>query len=326
MLLQGLAGNILAAAQVVTLLVVIGVIAYLGRLMIQAGSGSTTSSQGERSSRDSGSRAQANLCRTAQNGSSHPDDRCYTVAKAARYFRQTNETITDEAVCQLVEKGLIKREKDRPELLTAGSVHRWKDVEEARRYFGEDDKKKEAARLDYEQTLTTYRMLADIRFKLLAFIPVVSGIAITLLSRYVMTLEPQITLVIGALGFMVTLGIVIYDQRNSQIHDATVGRARFLEDVLKFPARKGRSGHMSQRPDDNRRLFYLIAMWHDRGLALIYGAVLGAWMFPIAYGVLDLWEDFSDTGLYWSKYSAAGLLAALTAAVFFIEFQRLERR
>jgi hypothetical protein len=128
------------------------------------------------------------------------------------------------------------------------------------------------------------------------------------------------------LGFVVTLGIVIYDQRNSQIHDETVGRAQFLEDVLKFPSRKGRSGHMSQRPDDNRRLFNLMNMWHDRGLALIYGAVLGAWIFPIAYAVLDLWEDLPITVLGLSKYSAAGLLAALTAAVFFIEFQRLERR
>jgi hypothetical protein len=61
MLLQGtsvLGGSILSAAQVVTILVVIGVIAYLGRLMIQTGfssTTSTTSSQGERSSLDYGS-------------------------------------------------------------------------------------------------------------------------------------------------------------------------------------------------------------------------------------------------------------------------------
>ena len=48
-------------------------------------------------------------------------------------------------------------------------------------------------RLDYEQTLQTYRMLADIRFKLLAFIPVVSGIAITFLTS-----DPK-TVVFGTL-------------------------------------------------------------------------------------------------------------------------------
>lgn len=57
MLLQGLAGNILAAAQVVTLLVVTIVIAYLGREMIRAGSTTSNpgSSPGERSSLDYGS-------------------------------------------------------------------------------------------------------------------------------------------------------------------------------------------------------------------------------------------------------------------------------
>jgi hypothetical protein len=35
---------------------------------------------------------------------------------------------------------------------------------------------------DYEQTLETYRQLVDIRFKLLAFLPAFSGVAVTLLT------------------------------------------------------------------------------------------------------------------------------------------------
>ena len=200
--------------------------------------------------------------------------------------------------------------------------------------------KLESVRLDYQQTLLTYRMLADIRFTLLAFIPVISGIAITLLSRDVDTLlyHPQITLVISVLGFVVTLGLAIYDQRNSQLHDVAIGRAQFLEEVLEFPVRKGNRGHMNQRKGEApRRLFNLnrAEMWHDRALAWIYGAVLGAWWFPIWYALIVLWEEFAPKFLgpptstphfYLSNPSVAGILAAITALLFIREFERLEGR
>lgn len=216
-----------------------------------------------------------------------------------------------------------------------------RDVKTAQNYLTlpgfVDEKKLESIHLDYEQTLLTYRKLADIRFKLLAFIPAISGIAITLLSRDVNTLfyHPQIALVIALFGFVVTLGLTIYDQRNSQIHDAAVGRAKFLEDVLEFPSRKGSRGHTNQRPGDPRRLLKVARIWHDRGLALIYGAVLGAWWFPIWYALLVLWETFPHyffglssphTTLGLSKPSIAGVLTALTALLFISEFHRLEGR
>jgi len=41
----------------------------------------------------------------------------------------------------------------------------------------------ERRKLDYEQAVDTYRQLADIRFKLLAFVPTLSGAAVALLSK-----------------------------------------------------------------------------------------------------------------------------------------------
>jgi hypothetical protein len=76
-------------------------------------------------------------------------------------------------------------------------------------------------------------------------------------------------------------------------------------------------------------------MWHDLGLALIYGAVLEAWMFPIVYAILVLWEGSPhwffnlpapQSALSLSKDAVAGLLAAFSAAVFVTEFLLLERR
>jgi len=229
-------------------------------------------------------------------------------------------------------------DKNRKEIHQKLSEH---ELSKAQNYLAlsdiSDPRKLESVRLDYQQTLLTYRMLADIRFTLLAFIPVISGIAITLLSRDVDTLlyHPQITLVISVLGFVVTLGLAIYDQRNSQFHDVAIGRAQFLEEVLEFPFRKGNRGHMNQRGEAPRRLFNLAEMWHDRGLALIYGAVLGAWWFPIWYALIVLWEEFAPKFLglptptphfYLSKPSVAGILAALTALLFIREFERLEGR
>jgi hypothetical protein len=141
--------------------------------------------------------------------------------------------------------------------------------------------------LDYEQTLATYRMLADIRFKLLAFIPVVSGIAIVLLTRDLKTVQesPQVALVLGLLGFFVTLGIAFYDQRNSRLHDATVGYARDLE--------HGR-GHINRmRHTPRLKFFGIVEIWHDRALALIYGSVLGAWLVPVAYAAFIIVSKLS---------------------------------
>jgi hypothetical protein len=55
-------------------------------------------------------------------------------------------------------------------------------------------------KVDYEQTLATYRMLADIRFKLLAFVPTISGAVIALLSSK--TVQLQFPVLHGREGHM----------------------------------------------------------------------------------------------------------------------------
>ncbi len=41
----------------------------------------------------------------------------------------------------------------------------------------------ERLRLDYQQTLTYFQALSDVRFKLLAFVPTVSGTAVALVPN-----------------------------------------------------------------------------------------------------------------------------------------------
>jgi hypothetical protein len=147
--------------------------------------------------------------------------------------------------------------------------------------------KDEKLKLDYEQTTNYYHQLADSRFKLLALIPVVTGAAIGLLSTGI---PSSVVLVIGCLGFVVTLGLFFYNQRNSQIFDKMIVRAKMLETLLELESlddgyRYG--GPFLSRPDRTLKLFGVIRVWGDRGLALVYGAALGGWAYLISSSLLD---------------------------------------
>lgn len=166
----------------------------------------------------------------------------------------------------------------------------------------------EDLRLDYQQTCAQFRFLADIRFKLLAFVPILTGITITLLSNKV---SKESSFLLGILGFIVTIGIVIYDLRNSQFYASTIARARYLESLIHLPnyhhpSKKIYGGIFSERPgrgtyklDKNFKIQTLdkneiksdknlikIELWHDKGLALVYSSSLGSWIFIIInYGL-----------------------------------------
>jgi 1,4-dihydroxy-2-naphthoate octaprenyltransferase len=79
----------------------------------------------------------------------------------------------------------------------------------------------ERLKLDYESTIKYYQNLADIRFKSLAFVPVISGAAIALLTRTSITHWNRF--ILASLGLIITLGITLYDQRNTQFYDAAIG-------------------------------------------------------------------------------------------------------
>jgi hypothetical protein len=167
----------------------------------------------------------------------------------------------------------------------------------------------EQARWDYEQTVAGIRALTEVRFKLLAFLPPISGAALALLTR--VDVPDDTKAVLAVLGFAVTLGIVIYDQRNSQLYYALIDRATWLERE-QLGLRQWREdlppgGPYAGRPQGHR-LFGLITVSHTRGLALVHGVLLGIWIFALARLKLD-----------------AGFAAAIGAAVTLIFLVELER-
>lgn len=165
-----------------------------------------------------------------------------------------------------------------------------------------------ALRAEYLTAVDFVKLLSDIRFRCLAFVTAVIAVANALLPG---TGDPGTRVALGCLGFLTTLGIAVYELRNSQLYEAAIHRAKTLEGMLeaeRTSALSPKGGLFSERPpyvdktywkslSPDERLpgrehplmrFWHVEIKHDRGLALIYGAVLGGWVYLIVGGLLAL--------------------------------------
>jgi hypothetical protein len=140
-------------------------------------------------------------------------------------------------------------------------------------------------RLDYDHTTDLLRTLTDVRFKLLALVPTISGTAIGLLGRQRTAAD---LLGVGLLGLFATLGILLYELRNTQVYDYAVHRAEELERQLGLFATlgaEGPGGLFAERPGRTLRVVG-VTVSHDRGLTLVYSAALAGWSYVVAWGAL----------------------------------------
>ena len=126
----------------------------------------------------------------------------------------------------------------------------------------------------YEQICSSWHVLIDIRFKLLGFVPAVSVLLIAnLLSADgpAKGLSSNMKIFIGLLGFTATLGLFIYDKRNSELHDDLISRGRKIEELWGV-----HTGQFRGRKKSGNSLIQ-----HDRATALIYGSALIGWAVAI---------------------------------------------
>lgn len=164
----------------------------------------------------------------------------------------------------------------------------------------------------------TIEGLSDIRFKLLAFVPTLAGVAIALINDNKVS---QFTaLALGILGFFVTLGIIMYELRNTLFYEMSAARASRLEALLKLPRfslpeRSDQPGGMfkERAAEGPQKLIGIIPVRHDRGLALIYGASLGGWVYIAVSTLLPKSETYNVLSLI-----IAGVVATLTGIQFII--------
>jgi hypothetical protein len=122
----------------------------------------------------------------------------------------------------------------------------------------------------YAEVCDSWRALVDVRFKLLGLVPALSAVALaTLLPRRPAGEELGAApgLAIATLGFLVTFALMLYDQRNSQLHDELISRGRRIEYELGVAV-----GQFRGRPGSWRMVK------HDTATLIVYLATLGAWI------------------------------------------------
>lgn len=146
--------------------------------------------------------------------------------------------------------------------------------------------------VDYEKTIRYFEILHEARFKVLAFLPLLAGAALAALTG----LAPRYEFAVAVLGGILTFGLVSYDQRNTQIYDRLVLRAKFLERQLGFQPLPGDEfgGAFHCRPPLRRighRKVFLI--WHSLGLAIVYSTSFSVWVF---IGLDALYRHFLTPG------------------------------
>jgi hypothetical protein len=173
--------------------------------------------------------------------------------------------------------------------------------------------------LDYEQTTQYLRTLIDVRFRLLAFVPTATAIAVAVIGQARSAAE---LLAVGVLGLLATLGIFVYELRNTQISGTLIRRAAELERQLELPSSLGThafGGLYTERPGVNVHLLGFLPVSHGLGLALVYSAAIAGWSYLVAWGGLKA-VDAPEA------QAAGAALGAVAGVVVLFEVERFHRR
>lgn len=124
----------------------------------------------------------------------------------------------------------------------------------------------------YGEVCSSWRGLLDVRFKLLGLVPAISVVAFIGLfsSGGSGTQASSIArTAIALFGLLITLGLFVYELRNSQLYDDLISRGRKIEEELGID-----TGQFRGRRTPTHALIK-----HDIAINLIYGTVLVGWLF-----------------------------------------------
>jgi hypothetical protein len=145
-----------------------------------------------------------------------------------------------------------------------------------------DGKRQEALLKEYSEVSSNFRMLTDIRFKLLAFLPIAAAVTTVLKQES----PGAIMLALSLFGLVVTIGIVTYNARNDQLYDELLGRAAAIERSLGIP-----DGAYANRPKAWLRIRLFGVKWnvdHRAAIGTIYSASIALWLFGVVVYVLGV--------------------------------------
>jgi hypothetical protein len=151
----------------------------------------------------------------------------------------------------------------------------------------------ELLKVVYGETNSNYRNLADIRFKLLGFVPAISVLAWATLYKDIGidSLANVISgIVITFLGLRVTYGIRTYDKRNDELYNDLVSRGRKIEEELGI-----HTALFKGRVKANKFDIFNRKINHGMSLNIIYSSVYAGW------GLLLMWYIYNLAILVFNK-------------------------
>jgi hypothetical protein len=167
-------------------------------------------------------------------------------------------------------------------------------------------KRQEALSKEYGEVCNTFRTLTDIRFKLLAFLPIAAAAAVAALTGNAAQQRPTVMLALSLFGLIVTIALVTYNARNDQLYDDLVARAADIERSLNIP-----DGAFANRARPWLRIPLLIK-WkidHRTAVSTIYGASIALWLFGVLRsGLYVFWKNAP----WWTNLVAIAIAIVLS--------------
>lgn len=145
-----------------------------------------------------------------------------------------------------------------------------------------EQKRWDALLKEYGEVSNNFRLLTDIRFKLLAFLPIATAAAAVLKDESL----GAPGLVLSLFGLAATIGLAIYNARNDQLYNELVGRAAEIERSLGLP-----EGMFANRPGPWLTVNLMgvkVQINHRIGIRTIYAASIALWLFGVYLPVIAL--------------------------------------
>src|SRR5215203_4952860 len=182
-----------------------------------------------------------------------------------------------------------------------------------------DNKRQEVLSKEYSEVCSNFRTLTDIRFKLLAFLPITAAAAVAALTGNASKQRPAGTmLALSLFGLVVTIALATYNARNDQLYDGLVARAAEIERSVGIP-----DGAFANRPGSWLRIPLLLTEWkvdHRTAVGTSYGASIALWLFGLAKSALGVLAETHLLGLApptrWEDLIAVAFAIAVTVLAY----------
>jgi hypothetical protein len=179
---------------------------------------------------------------------------------------------------------------------------------------------------EYAEVNNNFRLLTNIRFKLLAFLPiapaaVLAGITVSASGVPSQAVEAR-AFALGLFGIVVTVGIATYNARNDQIYLWHVDRAATIERELGLP-----DGSFSNRPNAWFEIGSRKRRWHVghvSSVTVIYTSSFTLWLLLCLLAIAQIAHGSSRLAIWW--YPIAMVIATILTAIGGVVIQKQKER